>query len=417
MSEPGQPSPATGLLSDRTLTHVLGAGQVCSWGSLYYSFPLIAQSMQEELGWSKSELFGAATMGLIAAALVSYPIGVAIDRGHGKAVMGWASIASALMLIWWSHVDSLIPFYVVVTLIGGLQAAMLYEPAFAVLARRVGPLKARTGITTITFWGGFASTVFIPLIQWMLDSWNWRDALVALAAVNLGCAAVYFYLIRPGMDAIHAHHDQAKQANIERDRQIVRRALTNTTFWLLLIALVVYAAMFSAFTFHMYPLLQESGISTTEVVQAIAIIGPAQVAGRVVISIFASRAPMRVIGAVVVTTFPFTFAALLFDSITFWLVAIVFAVYGFANGIFTIVRSLVVPEMLSPHAYGALNGLLTIAATLARAAGPVAAAWLWSIDQSYHEVMVWIVMSAIVLMVTFFLAGIVSQRPGQKISD
>lgn len=409
--------PATGLLSNRTLTHVLGAGQVCSWGSLYYTFPLIAQSMQQELGWSKSELFGAATLGLICAALVSYPIGVAIDRGHGKSVMGWASIASALMLIWWSHIDSILPFYIVITLIGGLQAGILYEPAFAVLARRVGPLKARAGITTITFWGGFASTVFIPLTQWMIDLWDWRDTLVALAGVNLICAAVYFYLIRPEMDAIHEHHDQAKQANIERDKQIVRRALTNTTFWLLIISLVVYAAMFSAFTFHMYPLLQESGISTKEVVQAIAIIGPAQVAGRVVISIFAARAPMRIIGAVVVTTFPFTFAALLFDSITFWLVAVVFAVYGFANGIFTIVRSLVVPEMLSPHAYGALNGLLTIAATLARAVGPVAAAWLWSIDQSYHEVLVWIVISAIVLMVTFFLAGIVSQRPGQKIAD
>ena len=373
--------------------------------------------MQQELGWSKSELFGAATLGLVGAALVSYPIGVAIDRGHGKSVMGWASVASALMLIWWSHIDSILPFYIVITLIGGLQAGILYEPAFAVLARRVGPLKARTGITTITFWGGFASTVFIPLTQWMIDLWDWRDTLVALAVVNLICAAIYFYLIRPDMDAIHEHHDQAKQANIERDRQIVRRALTNTTFWLLMISLVVYAAMFSAFTFHMYPLLQESGISTTEVVQAIAIIGPAQVAGRVVISIFAARAPMRTIGAVVVTTFPFTFAALLFDSITFWLVAIVFAVYGFANGIFTIVRSLVVPEMLSPHAYGALNGLLTIAATLARAVGPVAAAWLWSIDQSYHEVLVWIVISAVVLMVTFFLAGIVSQRPGQKIAD
>lgn len=417
MSEEQHVPPAAGLLSNRTLTHVLGAGQVCSWGSLYYTFPLIAQSMQQELGWSKSELFGAATLGLICAALVSYPIGVAIDRGHGKSVMGWASVASALMLIWWSHIDSILPFYIVITLIGGLQAGILYEPAFAVLARRVGPLKARAGITTITFWGGFASTVFIPLTQWMIDLWDWRDTLVALAGVNLICAAVYFYLIRPEMDAIHEHHDQAKQANIERDRQIVRRALTNTTFWLLIISLVVYAAMFSAFTFHMYPLLQESGISTKEVVQAIAIIGPAQVAGRVVISIFAARAPMRTIGAVVVTTFPFTFAALLFDSITFWLVAVVFAVYGFANGIFTIVRSLVVPEMLSPHAYGALNGLLTIAATLARAVGPVAAAWLWSIDQSYHEVLVWIVISAIVLMVTFFLAGIVSQRPGQKIAD
>ncbi|MBV6271858.1 hypothetical protein KVP09_02855 [Alcaligenaceae bacterium CGII-47] len=57
------------------------------------------------------------------------------------------------------------------------------------MARRVGTNKARAGITAITLWGGFASTVFIPLVQLSLDHWGWRDALLVLALINgLICA-------------------------------------------------------------------------------------------------------------------------------------------------------------------------------------------------------------------------------------
>ena len=70
------------------LITALGIGQICSWGSLYYSFPLIAEAMGQELGWTKPDLYGAATLGLVLAALAAYPVGVAVDRGYGRWVMG-----------------------------------------------------------------------------------------------------------------------------------------------------------------------------------------------------------------------------------------------------------------------------------------------------------------------------------------
>jgi hypothetical protein len=69
----------------------LGIGQICSWGSLYYSFPLIAEAMRNDLGWSKPDLYGAATIGLLLSGLAAYPIGSAIDRGHGRTIMAGAS--------------------------------------------------------------------------------------------------------------------------------------------------------------------------------------------------------------------------------------------------------------------------------------------------------------------------------------
>ena len=68
----------------------LGAAQICSWGTLFYGFPLIAEAMRSDLGWSKTELYGAATVGMLLAGLAAYPVGTAIDRGHGRTLMAGA---------------------------------------------------------------------------------------------------------------------------------------------------------------------------------------------------------------------------------------------------------------------------------------------------------------------------------------
>jgi MFS family permease len=107
--------------------------------------------------------------------------------------------------------------------------------------------------------------------------------------------------------------------------------------------------------------------------------------------------------------FPFIFAAFIPDSPGFLFIAILFAIYGIVNGVFTIVRAQVVPEMLSKHAYGALNGLITIPTIVARAVGPVLAAWLWAIDQSYDIVLIAQVGAAVLLAVLFWAANITSR--------
>lgn len=387
----------------------LGIAQICSYGTIYYAFPLIVVAMQRELGWSKSDAYGALTIGLLLAAALAYPVGVAIDRGHGKRVMVWGSLTAAVLFIAWSFVQSLFIYYLIAAAMGALQAAILYESAFALLARRVGPQHSRAGITTITLWAGFASTVFIPLEQFLIDGWGWRASLWVLALVNIACAVGYMYWVKPELDAVNTSQTTSKDENIARDKDIVHQALRSSVFWLLLIALTTYSMVFSVFTFHMYPMLLDKQLPTNEVVWAISIIGPAQVLGRI-ISRFATRVSMRTLGSVMLSIFPFVFSCFLLNSLSFQLVAALFCIYGLANGVFTIVRSQVVPEMLSAHAYGALNGLITVPTIIARAIGPVVAAWLWAIDQSYDIVLVAQVGAAVLLAVLFWSANLVSRK-------
>jgi hypothetical protein len=68
-------------------------------GPVYYSFPLIAEAMGRDLGWSKPDLYGAATIGLLLSGLAAYPVGSAIDRGHGRTIMAGASVLAGILLI------------------------------------------------------------------------------------------------------------------------------------------------------------------------------------------------------------------------------------------------------------------------------------------------------------------------------
>lgn len=387
-------------MSEARFISALGLGQICAWGTLYYSYPLIVEAMMPDLGWSRTEVYGPATLGLILAAFLTYPVGVAIDRGHGRALLSGCSLLAAALFCLWSQVESLTVFYLAATLLSALQACTLYEPAFAVLARRVGADRARQGITHISLWGGLSSTVFIPVVQQIMDRWGWREALLFLAAVNLLLCLLYAWQVRPSLD-----QNAALRESRASERRLLGEILRRRVFWWLLVAMLAYAGAFSAFTFHMYPMLLEGGLSVGEVVFALALIGPAQVAGRILISMFARGLSMRVIGSMTVAVLPPVFIALMIFKGNFVMVAILCCVYGAANGIFTIVRSLVVPEMLTTRAYGALNGLINLPATLARALAPWATAMLWTLGGSYAPVLWAIVATFMVMTLAFWTAA------------
>ena len=392
----------------------LGIAQICSWGTLYYSFALMAEAMRLELGWSKTEIYGGATLGLTLAGIAAYPVGAAIDRGQGRTVMSLASVGAGLLLFAWSQVSNVFVFYAIFAAIGFLQAATFYEPAFAVIARRVGSGNARRGITTLTLWGGFASTVFIPLIQFLIDWVGWRDALMVLGAINIVvCGGLYFLAIDPAKDHVVPVR-QAHEAPPLAGRKAVAWAMRRPVFWVLMIALVGYEAAFAALTFHLYPLLLERGLDTAGVVTVLAVIGPAQVAGRILIMLFAPNAPIRRVGSMIVIAFPLAVVGFALAPPNVAIISVIAAFYGGANGMITIVRGLMVPEMISRDAYGAINGALVAPMNIMLAVSPLAAAWIWSATGSYDAVLVAIGAGACVLCLGFWTAAALNRRKGQR---
>ena len=358
----------------------LAGAQLVSWGSIYYGFSLFVVPMEAELSWSRAAINGALSLGLLVSSLLAYPLGARIDRKGGRAVMTLGSLSGALLLAAWSRVDSIALFYALWLGLGFALAATLYEPVFAVITRTF-PQTYRTRITALTLVGGFASTVFIPLTQLFIAEFDWRGALVALGLCNLVIALpVHALMLRDG-----EREPAATAAPIDDD--VLRRALRHPVFWALAICFTAYYATFSALTFHVIPLLTERAVPTTTIVAAIAVIGPAQVAGRVVLLAFAKRASAALAGRLAFLAFPCSVLLLLAFPASLVALFAFMVVYGIANGIITIVRGTAVPELLWREGYGAINGALTLPAGLARAAAPFGAALIWAAAGDYDAVL------------------------------
>jgi predicted MFS family arabinose efflux permease len=265
--------------------------------------------------------------------------------------------------------------------LGVALAATLYEPAFAVLTR-LHPETYRLRITTMTLVGGFASTVFIPLTALAIEAWGWRSALVALALVNaLFCLPVHALWLRDR--TVAGAPPRARGPVFDEN---FRRALKHPAFWGLGLSFTAYGAVASALTFHIIPLLEERHVPTATMLTAIALFGPAQVAGRIALLALGRRASAVLVGRLGFTVLPLSILLLLLPS-SLAALFIFYLLFGASNGVITVVRGTAVPELLWRESYGAINGALTLPTNLARAAAPWGAALLWSASWSYNAVL------------------------------
>jgi hypothetical protein len=96
--------------------------------------------------------------------------------------MTTGSLLTTGALIGWAAVGSLWQLYADFVVLGLAMALVLYDPAFAVIAKLFQP-SPRRALTILTLFGGLAAIIFTPLTQWLVHSLDWRGALVALAII------------------------------------------------------------------------------------------------------------------------------------------------------------------------------------------------------------------------------------------
>jgi len=359
----------------------LGVTQIVSWGSIYYAFALLLEPLQRDLGAGKSEVAGAFSAALLASGLCATWIGRTIDRIGGRAVMTLGSLAAAVLLAALSQVDSLPLLYAIWLGLGVAMAATLYEPAFVVVAQ-VYRLNYRRALTVLTLFGGFASTVFWPLTTWLIERYGWREAVLWLAAVHLVvCAPLHLGLLpRASGDVGSAGRSAAGRSGL--------RLWADTRFRSLTLAFLAHYLVVSAIAAHLIAMLLARGMTPGAAAGVGALIGPMQVAGRIV-ELGASRwLSVAQVGRAAAVAMPLALLALLWAEAS-WLGLTLFAVlFGAGNGAMTVIRGALPVEMYGRDHYGAIAGALATPGLLARAVGPIFAALLWTALGGYERAMI-----------------------------
>jgi MFS family permease len=394
--------PETGPKLPWAIVAALSFTQIVSWGSLYYAISVLLPSVESELHWSRDSIIGAFSTGLLCGGAGAFPVGLCIDRYGGRIVMTAGSIAGGVLLLLLSQTHSLVEFYLLWVGLGLTMAMVLYEPAFAVVTQSFGS-QARKGITVLTLTGGFASTVFWPLTQYLIAALGWRNAVIALALCNLLlCAplhAVFLPLLAPGKAAAGG-----RSAMTWANSPGLGEVLATRAFWMLAVAFTANMLAFSALSVHLIPALNEKGYTMGEAVWIAALIGPMQVAGRIGEYTVGARFRVSHVAIFALALLPVSLLGLNYVE-SAWLVILLFVVpYGTSNGIMTIARGVIPAEVFGRDSYGAVNGALSTPVIAARALGPLAAALIWSAAGGYAAVLWTLAGVAVLSLVTFVLA-------------
>ncbi|MGC3020400.1 MULTISPECIES: MFS transporter [unclassified Brevibacterium] len=347
------------------LTALCIAELVC-WGLLYYSLPVAVTPISADMGWSHTTVTAALTIGLIVSALMGPRVGRMLDEHGPRLIMGAGTLIGVIALGLVAVAPNLVVFFFAWILAGFAQAATLYPPAFAVVTRWYGNERTKP-LTTITLVGGLASTVFAPIIAWLIDVCGWRGTYGILAGL-LAVLALPMHLLFLN----RRWTDEAAADRVRPSRAELRTITRHPRFIILQIAVAIATFTLFALTINIIPVLIERGAGYSLAAIALGLVGFGQVAGR-----FGYPSLER-------HTSPRARTVLLFaaGALGLWLLALVPSpiwmligiamVTGGVRGCMTLFQATAVSDRWGTKNFGAINGVFVAPITAGTALAPVA---------------------------------------------
>ena len=346
----------------------LGVAQTLAWASSYYLPAVLVAPMARDLGVSQPTIFAAFSVALLVSAILGPQAGHAIDRYGGRPVLLGSNVLFALGLAGLALAQGPLTLFAAWAVLGLAMGCGLYESAFAALVRLYGR-DSRSSMTGITLLAGFASTVGWPLSTLLEGEVGWRGACFAWAALHL--------LLGMPLNAFVPKPVQAEAPAAEpvaaADRPPPADPGDMRTTVLLSYAFAATWFVSTAMAAHLPGILQAGGASLAAAVAVGALVGPAQVAGRLLEFGFLRHVHPLLSARLAAALHPVGAAV--------WLLlgapaSAVFAVlHGAGNGILTIAKGTLPLVYFGPLGYGYRQGLLTVPTRFAQALAP----WLFGL--------------------------------------
>jgi MFS family permease len=262
----------------------VGLVQMLAFGTSLYLLTVLSQPIRADTGWPLPWIIGGMSVGQLAGAALAPRVGRWIKRHGGRPALSVSSFLFAGGLGLLAISPNLVVYFAGWMVIGLAMACGLYDTAFGALGRLYG-LEARRAITTVTLWGGFASTVFWSLSGVLVTHVGWRWTCGVYALMHLAIALPIYRFLLPAAEP-HV------EAPVAAGQAVAPHRLSDTarTAVILLGAVLMTETLVaSIISVHLVTLLRERGLSMAAAIGLGVFIGPTQVSARFGESMFGTR--------------------------------------------------------------------------------------------------------------------------------
>ena len=364
-------------------------------GTFFYGFSALVKPLQDEFGWSRALISGAFSLRSEVGGIAAPAVGFLVDRVGSRRVMVVGVLAVALGFVLLSRVQDLWAFYGSVVVIAiGISAAGGSVGMVAIthwFRRRRGRALAFMAM------GSGTSGVMVVVLVWLIATFGWRDALLAIAAAQLVACVPLALSIRdrPEDMGLLADGDPPDDPADEQgaaprrplpgdEGMTVRQSLSSSAFWRLAIAVALGNVGAMAIIVHQIPFLTSS-VGMSEGAAAASVTGMVMVslAGRFGFGYLADLIDKRFVMAGSYACL--ALGVLLFAAVFHpWQVFLALPVFGLGWGGVIPVRPALQAEVFGIRAFGAIQGLIFTVATVGALIGPVFAGWMYDQTDSYR---------------------------------
>ena len=359
-------------------------------GTSVFSIGVYAEEMQAELGWSRSELFGALAVRLTAGALLSPFLGVISDRrGGARIIMVAAAVLMGLSLAPLRWTDSLLAYYLIYGVVGAVASAVLGSMMLGVVPKWF--IRRRAKAIAVAAAGGALGPLIFPVLNSeLISAVGWRDAwfVVGVLAVVL-LVPLSFGVHRspedvgllPDGDAADTDHGPRRRFGAEYNYTL-QEAVRMKSFWLLTASFSFALMSMNSWQPSWVPYLTDAGFSIRVASSSVLVFGIFSFSGRFVWSPASQRFPLnRLIIAQLGTTAGALLILLSISNVP--LLYVWSIIYGVSTGGFWLLQPLTLANYFGARNLGAIRGFSQPFMAVASGIAPISAALLFDAWDSY----------------------------------
>ena len=387
-----------------------------SWG-IYYSFGIFFKPILLEFGWTRAMTSGAFSFSWLMSGFVGIFMGGLTDKYGPRVVLSICGLLAGVGYLMMSQISEFWQLYLFYGVLIGAGTST-FTSLTSTIARLYDERRTiMTGIVTVGI--GVGSLIVPPMANQIILSHDWRTSFVVLGVVTLVVMIVSAQFLQGHStkmaQKIQYPRKEAAQISIPlEDTRVftLRDAVATRQFWIILA--MFFCLGFSVLTaqVHLVPYATDVNISPTTAANILAAIGGSSIIGRVVLGGVGDKIGNRraiIIGFILLAV---PLLCLAFARET-WMLFMIAIVFGIGYGDCVASETPLVASVFGLKSIGILIGFVATAFSIGGALGPVVAAYIFDVTESYQAAFILTaVVGAIGLVVTITLSPIRNKLKG-----
>ncbi|HEY51289.1 MAG TPA: MFS transporter [Dehalococcoidia bacterium] len=381
-------------------------------GAVFYGFTAFFEPIQNEMGWSYTQISLGASLRGLELGLLSPLVGILVDRWGPRRLIFSGVLITIVGLLFLGSARSLLMFY----------------GAFALIAIGVSACTVIVLLTTIANWfqrkmglaigiaicGYGFSGLMVPAIVRLIAFYDWRTAVNILALGMLILILPLSLLFRHRPEQYGYLTDGRKQSEVAYPSQEglqqtvevemkVKQALKSGVFWRLALSRWYHMIATAAIITHVMPYLSTSGISRSLASLVATAVPLMSVFGRLGFGWLGDRSNKRLVATASfvmigsgVLCFAYTSAA------SIWLLFPFIILMGIGYGSSNALLPSLGREHFGRTKFGSIYGVIEGIGTVGNMMGPVIAGWAYDNWGSYQKIWLLLAGLAIVAVISTF---------------